>query len=194
MTRIPAFLFALLAVSSFARAKDDCVALKSIRTSHSALRQGTTMDVEINFRSGGECILDAITARDMNRSKYSLDVAASPDLTMQEIGFGFNQRAEDGFREFQMTLRVAVAPRSDVGIRQVPALFHFTAHRRDGNPVVQSVPFQLPIEIVPPTAAVTETDLLKPRPRPFSPVDIPLVPVRILQCLGEILQEGNCGS
>ncbi len=194
MTRIATALFFLLALVSLGYAKDDWVTLKGIRTSSSALRQGTSMELEINFRTGKECVLDAITARDVNRSLYSMDVAASPGLTMQEIGFGFNERVESGFRVFHMTLRVSAAADAALGARQVPALFHFTAHDRDGKPVISSLAFQMPLEIVSPTAAVTETNLLKPKPHPFSPLDIPMVPVRILQCLGEIMQKGNCGS
>lgn len=176
------------------RVAGQCVELKSIRSSFSALRQGTSMEVEISFRTGKECVLDAITGRDLNRTKYSMAVVASPGLAMQQVGLGFHNRVESGFRAFHMTLQVAADPKAEVGVRQIPAILHFTAHDRDGKPVVESLPFQIPIEIVPPTAAVKQTDLLKMKPRPFSPLDVPMIPVRILQCLGDILQKGNCGS
>jgi hypothetical protein len=188
-------LIALTVLSVLPARATDCLKLKSVTASYDALRQGSSMEVQVAFQTTNDCLLEPITAQQAKQPRYSMDTAPSSGLKMQAIGFGFRDAAPHlaGFHGFHLILRVEAVSDAAPGQRQIPARLHFPAQDRDGNSDVRTLAFEIPINVVPATATVAKRPVQEKRPA-FNPLDIPLIPVRILRCLGEILQNGNCGS
>jgi hypothetical protein len=192
--RMFAMSLAMLAGLIVPAAAKDCLKVKEIKTSYDALRQGSSMKVRMKFESASDCVLPPIKPANSKQQDYALDLVASPGLSFRVVGFGVGKPEPRiaGFHQFEMTLQVEAALGATLRSRQIPAFLHFIAE--DANGISgRTLAFSLPVQLVPSTAAVKERSIYQ-EPRPFTPADVLLIPVRILNCVGEILQKGNCGS
>lgn len=176
----------------------DCLRLTEVRPSYDALRQGSSFDVEITFEAANGCLIPPLRPGDPNSPRFVLQAAPGRGLTMEVRGMGFDKQEIKGgqivgFHQMRIFLQTTAASDTELGEQVVPATFSYTALGRDSVRGEYQLKLSLPIKVV--SAGTSVKKLNGPPPaKGITPVDILLVPVRLLRCLGDIVQKGNCGS